>query len=281
METVVCNRPQKLKGLHDICQIYCIDYSSIVVSSLGKISAFGSNENNILMTHNKEFQRKKSDTILIVPKEVILPDNFEKPNRTQAVQSFFGRVDFYTAERPVKSKASEIAVECEKLREENAKYRKKVLDFQLKFARLGEYQDSKKDSDIYAGLNMKDQQQLKKTIGEDKVISSIQKLLESSKVNRDALENDRKKLKEKFDEIDKQVRELEGELESINRLTREAEREYATEMADHQNRFLQAPQENRHELKAEERKLNRDYKAKIRTLTGQKTNTTANRGEKT
>ena len=83
---------------------------------------------------------------------------------------------------------------------------------------------------------MKDQQQLKKTIGEDKVISSIQKLLESSKVNRDALENDRKKLKEKFDEIDKQVKELESELENINRLTREAEREYAAETADHQNR---------------------------------------------
>ena len=117
-------------------------------------------------------------------------------------------------------------LEAEKLREENAKYRKKVQDFQLKFARLGEYNDSNKDSDILGGLNSKDQHQLKKTIGDDKVIGSIQKLLETSKQSRESLEAARKQLKSTFDSIDKEVKELESELEGINRQTREAEREF-------------------------------------------------------
>ena len=170
-------------------------------------------------------------------------------------------------------------LEAEKLREENAKYRKKVQDFQLKFARLGEYNDGNKDSDILGGLNTKDQHQLKKTIGDDKVIGSIQKLLETSKQSRESLEAARKQLKSTFDSIDKEVKELESELEGINRQTREAEREFNQKMADHKSK--EVTKENRHEMKAKEKEIKRDHEAKKKNLDGQKTTATNNRSAKT
>lgn len=185
----------------------------------------------------------------------------------------------FEAQRPVKSSASELHMECEKLREENAKYRKKVQDFQMKFSRLGDFQESNKDSDIMSGLSMKDQHQLKKTISDDKVIGSIQKLLEKSKTSRDLLESKRKELKSVFENIDRQVKELESDLEAINRQTREAEREFALKLADHKSK--EVTKENRHDMKAKEKEIKKDHDAKIRNLDGQKTNATANRGEKT
>lgn len=44
--------------------------------------------------------------------------------------------DIYESERPVKSKASQLHEDLERIREENAKLRKKVLDYQMKFSKL-------------------------------------------------------------------------------------------------------------------------------------------------
>ena len=66
-----------------------------------------------------------------------------------------------------------------------------------------------------ANMNIKDQMQLKKTLEGDKVISSIKKLMTQSQDKQIELSERDKILKEEHAGIDKQVKDLEHELETI------------------------------------------------------------------
>lgn len=63
---------------------------------------------------------------------VQLPDYFIRINRQpiQIEQNPNDGYDFYTSEKPVKSEASSIKEDMERLREENARLRKKTIGLQ-------------------------------------------------------------------------------------------------------------------------------------------------------
>ena len=127
-------------------------------------------------------------------------------------------------------------------------------------------------------MNIKDQMQLKKTLEGDKVISSIKKLMTQSQDKQIELSERDKILKEEHAGIDKQVKDLEHELETIIDETKQAERTYQRQRAE-----LKASgdsKEKQFNIKAQEKDLKKTYEQSIKALDGSRTTATKNRGEK-
>lgn len=122
---------------------------------------------------------------------VMLPDYFVRTNRTNVMQNNQGGFDVYSACKPVKSESSRTQQELEKVREENAKLRKRVKDYAARFAKInagslagggvgGAAEASGKGDDDAAAEDKQDIQ-FEKLCSNDKVIQSIKTLIDKNK----------------------------------------------------------------------------------------------------
>ena len=101
---------------------------------------------------------------------MFLQSNRNKMNVTQNSHNGF---DFYCAEKPVISEASIAQQELEKLREENAKLKKRVKDYQTKFAKVNTNSSQSAAGDASNQEGGDDENQMEKLCSNDKVIQSI------------------------------------------------------------------------------------------------------------
>jgi len=107
---------------------------SFAVDSLGDVFAWGFNKSNILLVNQPEKGIVKN--VVEEPMNVSLPDYFIRNSRVNIVQNNNLGFDMYVSQKPVKSVSSKTQDELEKMREDNAKLRKKVRDLQEKYTRL-------------------------------------------------------------------------------------------------------------------------------------------------
>ena len=202
-DTAVQDTPEKVKKLEkkDIVQIYCGEFTSFAVDQEGEIYAWGLNKNNCLLVNKQEQGMVK--TIAKEPMPMNLPEYFKKNSRTNVVQNTNMGFDVYSAEKPVKSESSRTQEELEKVREDNAKLRKKVKDYQNKFQKIntgalqsfggeggggGGKAGRNAGDDDGAGDYKTDNQQFEKLCQSDKVIQSIEKLIKQNKEQKLDLE---------------------------------------------------------------------------------------------
>ena len=152
---------------------------------------------------------------------VILPEYFVRTSRSNIVQNNQGGFDVYSASKPVKSESSRTQQELEKVREENAKLRKRVKDYAARFAKINAGSLAGGGAAEAAGKgedegDEKQDIQFEKLCSNDKVIQSIKTLIDKNKQEKHDRQKEHKELTINLKNMNREVDQLTAQLKELD-----------------------------------------------------------------
>lgn len=180
--------------------------------------------------------------------------------------------DFYYAEKPVISEASIAQQELEKLREENAKLKKRVKDYQTKFAKVNTNSNqgaSGEGGGQEGGDDMNDNQ-MEKMCSNDKVIQSINQLIEKNKSEKSEKQKEFKELSVNHKNLIAEVEQLNTQIEDLNTKERDILKQIQMEI-QMKSETAGMNSEAKKELKAFEKSKNKEIKDITKASNSRKT----------